>query len=290
MGNFEKQAKRKKTGGGRSGRSWVRQHILCVWRKECEAGWGGRALCSVGSFTPGTSPVLGTCQFLRLSLFLNWAVKLSKKSQATVLNEFSTSSHYLTADGVHCMANPRRRQWHPLQYPCLENPMDVGAWWAVVHGVAKSWTRLSDFTFTFHFHALEKEMATHSSVLAWRIPGMGEPGGLPSMELHRIGHNWSDLAAAAWQILFLKKKKNCFPGNSSPSLYLTFTSLSLTGSLPILSGLKQELLQHLSFLSQFPMSSPSSFFLQYSKFYWSLKVQFTWYPSSLFCFHPTYAF
>ena len=87
------------------------------------------------------------------------------------------------------MANPRRRQWHPLQYPCLENPMDVGAWWAVVHGVAKSWTRLSDFTFTFHFHALEKEMATHSSVLAWRIPGMGEPGGLPSMELHRIGHN-----------------------------------------------------------------------------------------------------
>jgi len=66
-----------------------------------------------------------------------------------------------------------------------------------VHGVAKSWTRLSNFTFTFHFHALEKEMATHSSVLAWRIPGMGEPGGLPSMELHRVGHDWSDLAAAA---------------------------------------------------------------------------------------------
>ena len=60
---------------------------------------------------------------------------------------------------------------------------------SVVHGVAKSWTRLSDFTFTFHFHALEKEMATHSSVLAWRIPGTGEPGGLPSMGLHRIGHN-----------------------------------------------------------------------------------------------------
>ena len=69
----------------------------------------------------------------------------------------------------------------PLQYSCLENPMDRGAWWAAVHGVAKSWTRLSDFTFTFHFHALEKEMATHSSVLAWRIPGMGEPGRLPSM-------------------------------------------------------------------------------------------------------------
>ena len=85
----------------------------------------------------------------------------------------------------------------PLQYSCLENPMDGGAWWAAVHGVARSRTRLSDFTFTFHFHALEKEMATHSSVLAWRIPGTGEPGGLPSLGLHRVGHNWSDLAAAA---------------------------------------------------------------------------------------------
>ena len=84
-----------------------------------------------------------------------------------------------------------------LQYSCLENPMDRGAWWAAVHGVAKSQTRLSNFTFTFHFHALEKEMATHSSVLAWRIPGMGEPGGLPPMGSHRVGHNWSDLAAAA---------------------------------------------------------------------------------------------
>ena len=85
----------------------------------------------------------------------------------------------------------------PLQYSCLENPMDTGAWWAAVHGVAKSQTRLRDFTFTFHFHASEKEMATHSSVLAWRIPGTGEPGGLPSMGLHRVGHDWSDLAAAA---------------------------------------------------------------------------------------------
>ena len=72
--------------------------------------------------------------------------------------------------------------------------MDGGAWWAALHGVAKSWTRLSDFTFTFHFQALEKEMATHSSVLAWRIPGTGEPGGLPSMGSHRVGHDWSGLA------------------------------------------------------------------------------------------------
>jgi len=85
----------------------------------------------------------------------------------------------------------------PLQYSCLENPMDGGAWWAAVHGVARSWMRLSDFTFTFHFHALEKKMATISSVLAWRIPGMGEPGGLPSMGLCRVEHDWSDLAAAA---------------------------------------------------------------------------------------------
>ena len=74
----------------------------------------------------------------------------------------------------------------PLQYSCLEDPMDGGAWRAAVHGVAKSQTWLSNF----HFHALEKEMATHSSVLAWRIPGKGEPGGLPSMGSHRVGHNW----------------------------------------------------------------------------------------------------
>ena len=76
----------------------------------------------------------------------------------------------------------------PLQYSCLENPMDGGAWYAAVHGVAKSQTGLRDFTFTFHVHALEKEMATHSSVLAWRIPGTGEPGGLLSMGSHRVGH------------------------------------------------------------------------------------------------------
>ena len=75
--------------------------------------------------------------------------------------------------------------------------MDGGAWWAALHGVSKNWTRLSDFTFTFHFHALEKEMATHSSVLAWRILGTAEPGGLLSVGSHRVGYDWSDLAAAA---------------------------------------------------------------------------------------------
>ena len=85
--------------------------------------------------------------------------------------------------------SPGRRHGNPLQYSCLENPMDRGAWKAAVHGVAEGWTRLSNFTFTFHFHALEKEMATHSSVLAWRIPGTGEPGGVPSMGLHRVGHD-----------------------------------------------------------------------------------------------------
>ena len=91
----------------------------------------------------------------------------------------------------------------PLQYFCLENPMDGGPWWAAVHGVARVW---HDFTFTFHFHALEKEMATHSSVLAWRIPGMGKPGGLPSMRSHRVGHDWSDLAVEAAAFLWGKPR------------------------------------------------------------------------------------
>ena len=91
----------------------------------------------------------------------------------------------------------------PLGSSCLENPMDGGAWWAAVHGVAKSRTQLSDFTFTFHFHALEKEMATHSSVLAWRIPGTGELGGLPSTGSHRVGHDWSDLAIVSLTSVFL---------------------------------------------------------------------------------------
>ena len=82
----------------------------------------------------------------------------------------------------------------PLQYSCLENPMDGGAWWASPWGRSESDTTEQ---IHFHFHALEKAMAPHSSTLAWRIPGTGEPGGLPSVGLHRVGHDRSDLAAAA---------------------------------------------------------------------------------------------
>ena len=111
--------------------------------------------------------------------------------------------------------------------------MDGGAWWAAVRGVAKSRTRLSNFIFTFHFHALEKEMATHSDVLPWRIPGTGEPGGLPSMGSHRVGHDWSDLAVAA---AYSKYSCNslgqeiityCHPRKYLSSVSLSFTTLFL---------------------------------------------------------------
>ena len=92
----------------------------------------------------------------------------------------------------------------PLQYSRLENPVDGGAWWAAADGVAKNWTRLSDFTFIFHFHALERKWQTHSSVLAWRLPGTGEPGGPPSVGSHGVRHDWSDLAAAAGFLVGLR--------------------------------------------------------------------------------------
>ena len=101
---------------------------------------------------------------------LNWGSRNTS-------NTFITESFDMICNGT------------PLQYSCLENPMDGGAWWAAVHGVPRSRTRLSDFTFTFHFHALEKKMATHSSILAWRILGTGETGGLPSMGSHGVGHD-----------------------------------------------------------------------------------------------------
>ena len=103
--------------------------------------------------------------------------------------------------------------------------MDRGAWWAAVHGVAKSWTRLSDSTFTFHFHALEKEMETHSSVLAWRIPGTGVLGGLPSMGSHRVRHDWSDLAAEIRSIVFL-----CVNGKKAKGIKISWGKLSISRS------------------------------------------------------------
>ena len=117
---------------------------------------------------------------------------------------------------------------NPLQYSCLENPMDGGAWWAAVHGVAQSRTWLSDFTFAFHLHALEKEVATQSSVLAWRIPGTGEPGGLPSMGLHRVRHDWSNLAAAAAAAVFY---------SMFPKLRLCDVSLWLKSGYAFLAGI-----------------------------------------------------
>ena len=102
---------------------------------------------------------------------------ISPKSNALCWNNFNLYSFLREGNGA------------PLQYSYLGNPMGGGAWWAAVHGVTKSRTQLSDFTFTFHFHALEKEMAAHSSALAWRTPGTGEPGGLLSTGSHRVGHD-----------------------------------------------------------------------------------------------------
>ena len=111
----------------------------------------------------------------------------------------------------------------PLQYSCLENPMDRRTWWVAVHGVARSQTWLSDFPFAFHFHTLEKEMASHSNVLAWRIPGTGEPDGLPSMGSHRVRHDWSDLAAAVLRL------ENCWLQEFNPhsilNMHLLYSAL-----------------------------------------------------------------
>ena len=120
-----------------------------------------------------------------------------KPFNITVIQANAPTSNTEEAEVDGFYEDLQRRHGTPLQYSCLENTMDREAWWAAVHGVAKSRARLSNFTFTFHFHALEKEMASHSSVLAWRIPWTGEPGGLPSMGSDRVEHDRSDLALAA---------------------------------------------------------------------------------------------
>ena len=142
-----------------------------------------------------TSKLLRTDVFAQVRQLIKLCIEIASLSSPVLLDRMFISwkqpaAGWIGAEFSLCNGNP-------LLYSCLENPMDGGAWWAAVHGVAKSRTWLSYFPFTFHFHALEKEIATHSSVLAWRIPGTAEPGGLPSMGSHRVGHNWSDLAAAA---------------------------------------------------------------------------------------------
>ena len=145
-------------------------HRSCRWRKREEQArkslenplkmcWWDNCSC------PGTNPS-------------NHHSEKTKSSKCNLFSHMAVSSH-TSGEGNGTL----------LQYSCLENPMDGGAWKAAVHRVADGRTRLSDFTFAFHFCALEKEMATHSSVLAWRIPGMAEPGGLPSMGSHRVRHD-----------------------------------------------------------------------------------------------------
>ena len=145
----------------------------------------GLQAAKIPTLTSLTNKPTVTCLDMRSSEKMGYRAEWSNSSVMSLRTCFFLVSLFFLSNGT------------PLQYSCLENPMDGGSWRAVVHGVAKSRTRLSNFTFTFHFHTLEEEMATHSSVLAWRIPGTGEPGGLPSMGSHRVRHNWSDLAAAA---------------------------------------------------------------------------------------------
>ena len=128
----------------------------------------------------GKNGLLTKRQNQRKNSNLNFVKKLGT-GKNKYLSHFKRISNIVVPNS-HCNGTP-------LQYSCLENPMDGGAWWSAVHGVARSRTRLSNFTLTFHFHALEEEMATHSSVLAWRIPWTEEPGGLPSMGSHRVGHD-----------------------------------------------------------------------------------------------------
>ena len=133
--------------------------------------------------------LIPSCVFFILFIMFFFSVCSLYFLTVLKMSNFSlgSSNHFLNSLNIFMIIGEGNGT--PLQYSCLENPTDGGAWWAAVHGVAESWIRLNDFTFTFNFPALEKEMATHSSVLAWRIPGTGEPGGLPSMGSHRVGHD-----------------------------------------------------------------------------------------------------
>ena len=130
-------------------------------------------------------------------ILCSWGWRSSVQSTKIRPGADCGSDHEIFIAKFRLKLNKVEKATTQLQYSCLENPMDGAAWKAAAHGVAEGQARLNDFTFTFHFHALEKEMATHSSVLAWRIPGTGEPGGLPSMGLHRVGHNSSDSTSSS---------------------------------------------------------------------------------------------
>ena len=123
-----------------------------------------------------------------------------------------------------------RRQWHPTPVLLPGNSHGQEPAGLQSSGVTKSQTWLSNFPITFHFHALEKEMATHSSVLAWRIPGTGEPGGLPSMGSHRVGHDWCDLAAAAAARGVLGMKSHMMSGSGRDRLFHTHSLLRTPSS------------------------------------------------------------
>ena len=169
------------------GSSWTRDrtHVSCTSRQ------------TVNHWATGAAPLLHVTRLLIMQVLEHCAFVMVYATLSVLLNSvyqyfivnFCIYIHQAYWPIVFFSCHILIWLWHesnegngtPLQYSCLENPMDGGAWWAVVHGVAKSRTWLSDFTFTFHFPALQKEMATHSSVLAWRIPGTGEPGGLPSV-------------------------------------------------------------------------------------------------------------
>ena len=167
----------------------------CLWPYGL---WPGRLLCPWDS--PGKNTGVGCHAFLWgifLTQELNLHLLLPLHWQVVSLPLALLGKPHLIFSILHIYYWPFwRRQWHPTPVLSPGKSMDGGAWEAAVHGVTKSRPQLSNFTFTFHFHVLEKEMATHRSVLAWKIPGTGKPGGLPSMGLHRVGHDWSDLAAA----------------------------------------------------------------------------------------------
>ena len=155
--------------------AWARGSDLCYWCSH-KASWQSSL---PAGYTPGfrLQTLLFKSPRQRLASGVAWGKSLNPALNAHFIFMITVALYFSVSS--------------PLRYSCLENPTDGGARWAVVHGVTKSQTRLSNFTFTFHFHALEKEMATHSSVRAWRIPGTAEPGGLLSMGSQRVRHNWA---------------------------------------------------------------------------------------------------